>query len=495
MKNNNLLLILVSLFALPLVACNEPPVQQEISPVIKTALNSLKGKSHKVNIKQTVSVLRPIPEGMTPEDPQWNYLPLDLYQEYNNTFGYYYQDDGTAFSRKTSSLYADLDKLTGEFIPNSVRQYDNPQEIFWKDNQTGTVYTEKLSIQNELSTYTSAYYDEETGIYLPIVYDSEFKNPFDFITYRDFEFKDDGKTLRLINDKEDFLAECYNSIGMNFIEDTTIKLDSKGRISSIEFVIPDLVSETYTRKNTISLSYEINDDIKINHLKPFENNNPELQNALDVLDNQKNFTYIKELSYDKVDAEGNVTPFKDRVKGYFTEDEIYFHHETSDNDTHPYINGDDYDYKSIKNDDVTYTCYEYTPDGYTFDWKIVMLSSSAPYIIDSFAGIGPSFMDINASIFAKTEENTYDIEPELLSTSGKYFDFQMYGVQSAALESTTTQITIKLNNEGNIEYIESAFVFNMTQYHLKYYIQDIGTTEIPEWSYQSLPVPDLEENA
>ena len=119
-----------------------------------------------------------------------------------------------------------------------------------------------------------------------------------------------------------------------------------------------------------------------------------------------------------------------------------------------------------------------------------MLSSTAPYIIDTFEEIGPQFNKMNAAIFAKTDTNTYDIESVLLPESGKYFDPNMMGVQSAAVDGSTVQLTITLGDDGNISCIESAFVFNMIQYKLKYYIQDIGTTTIPDGSYGSLPVPE-----
>ena len=496
MKKNTLIICLLSLFTLPLVACNEPANEITITPeIVKNALASVKESTHKINIKQTVSVLRPAPEGMTPEDPEWMHLPLDIYQEYNHELVYYYENGEKAFSRQSSRTYADLDKLTGELIPNSVRHYDTPLETFFKNNEDGTAYLEHIDINNNLSKPTSANYDDQTGIYSPIVFDSEFKNPFDFISYRDIEVTENGKTLRLINDKADFLAECYDSIGLNFITNNEIVLNNDGKVSSIIFTIDDLKGETWTRTNTLEITYSYSDDLKINHLNEYTNNNPALSDALKVLNDKKNYTYIKELSYSYVDGNGNNVDFADRIKAYFTEEEVYFHHETSENDTHPYINGDDYDYKVKLNEDGKYTCYEYTPDGVSFNWGIVMLSGSTPYIIDTFEEIGPSFGQMNPAIFAKTDENRYDIEPELLSISGKYFDFGMMGCQSYALDGNTTQLTITLDDNGNIEMIESAFIFNMIQFKLKFYIQDIGTTSIPEWSELSMPVPEYNENA
>ena len=76
-----IILCLLSLLVLPLAGCGEAS-EEVISEKVITALDAIKENSHKVNIKQTVAVLRPIPEGMTPEDPNFKYLPLDIYQEY-----------------------------------------------------------------------------------------------------------------------------------------------------------------------------------------------------------------------------------------------------------------------------------------------------------------------------------------------------------------------------------------------------------------------------
>ncbi len=479
MKTNKVSILLMTLITLPLCGCNP---ESEVD-VIKTAVNSLRETSHKVNVKQTVSVLRPIPEGMTPEDPNWMYLPVDIHHEYNNNFKYYYGEDGErAYSREFNAKYCDLDKLTGEPISNSIRYNNSQEEIFFKDKNDGTIYSEEITIENEYKSYSSAKYNEETGLYSKVVFDTEFINPFDYISYRDITFKSDDKSkLTLLNEKADYLAECYGTVGLNFISENTINLDKDGNITSIDFVINDLVDDAYTRKNTMSISYDRN-NATIEHYKEFDRDNSELQKALDVLDGKKNFTYIKEF----------ISPVQDTVVGYFTEEEVYFHHQVSENDTQPYTKGDDYDYKCVLQDDETYLCYEFVPNGENFKWGVAQVSGTSDYIIDSFKDIGPSFMKMNASIFKKVDEKTYKIEKIFLPFVGVYFDNGMLGVQSGAFESNTTDVIIKLNDEGMIDYIQADFVFEMVEYNIKFYIKDIGTTVIPEWAATDLvyPVPE-----
>lgn len=492
MKKKSLLLLALTTLTLPLMGCDNQNTTS-ISTMVKTAVDSLKEKTHTANISQSVTITKDeVYESEDTGEDKFQPVVVDIFQEYNNSFTYFYENNERAFSRTTSSLFADLDKSTGQKIESTIREYQNSEEFYFKNNENGTAYTEEIDVKNNLISYTVATYDENTGLYTPILFDYEFKNPFDFIAYRDVQIKEDGKTLTLINQKADFLADCYQTIGLNFIDDNTIYLDNNGRISSIEFTISDLVGDTFTRKNTFSINYSF-DSSSINHLEPFKNNNPELQEALDVLDNKKNFTYIKEyLESEETDANGKPVVPSDKITGYFTENEVYFHHlenKETGIDEHPYAVGDLYDYKSVLNENGTYTCYEYTPDGVQFKWGIVKASGSSDYIIDNFEGIGPSFMNLDASIFTKIDDKTYEIEPLLLPSIGKYFDYGMLGVQSYVFDGNTTKLSITLNDEGEIDVIDAWFVFEMVTYKIKFTIKDIGTTEIPEWSNVVVPVP------
>lgn len=462
-----------------LVGCNDSNSSKfKVSEKVKIALDSLKGKSHEVFVSQSVSILRPYRE----EDGEFQ--ALDIKNSYEFEYGYYYNGEEKSYSEKTSAVFADLDKETGEPIQNSIRTYSTDKNTYFKA-EDGTVYSEHISLQNEIYTMTQSYYDEDSQTYKPLIFDSEFKNPFDYITYRDIKVRKDG-SLTLINRKADFLGECYKTVGMNFITDNTIELDDEGRIIGLTFVINDLVEENYTRKNEFEVVITGHDSAKLAHLNKFNNDNSKLQSALEVIKDKNNFTYNKEIVNKTTDSNGNVVESRDYIEGYFTEDVVYFHHRVTDNDNHPYQGGDNYDYKAVKQKDGEYEgkylAYEYTLGHQGYEWGVVMLSASSPYVLDSFEETAPAFMNIDASIFRKIDEYTYEIEPYFLSTIGQYFDYGMYGVDSQILETKTTKLVVNLDENFQIESIESGFLFSGIASSINYYLSDIDTTVIPSWA-------------
>ena len=440
---------------------------ENISEKVITAVASLREKSHYVDVTQDVAIYKPL----YPE-------VCDIYNQYHYTFGYFYNETEKSYSIKSEYEFCDLDKETGEPIPNSIRRNSSDESLYFKDTD-GTAYSEEVTFQNEVVKYTQAFYDEDTGYYKPVIFDSEFKNPWDYISLRDVKEKEDG-TLTLINEKADFLAECYETIGLNFIADNTIKLDDQGRIISIEFKIDDLVEENYTRTNTFSVQYSGHDTAVLKHRAPSTNNNPKLAEALNSIKDKQNYTYQKEYIY-------SYGATKDLITGYFTPTEIYWRHHTEENNEHPYTRGDDYDYKSVQIDDGTFIGHEYNLKGDTWDWGVVYVSSSAPYVIETFEGNGPRFYEIDASIFTQIDEFTYEIEPYFLRKSGQYFDYGFLGVNSAAFESGTNKLIIHLNEDYSLSKIETGFTFMGVDTFINYYLKDIGTTQIPEWYNNPVP--------
>lgn len=466
-------LTLVALLAVTsLVGCNPTSAPTTEGPTsapatdnsqkIQTAIESLKGKSHNVEILQDVAIYKP-------KDPS----VCDIYSEYKFSLGYYYKGEERSYSTKTEMMYCDLDKQTGEPIENTIRHSSTDTNLYFKD-EDGTAYAENISFQNEVTKHTQAFYDEDAGYYQPVVFDTEFKNPWDFITTRDIGVKEDGN-LTLINEKADFLAECYGTVGLNFITDNTLELDDKGRIIGIDIVIDDLVTDNYTRTNTFTLDYTGHDTAVLQHRTPYTHENPKLQAALDSIKGVKNYTYAKEYTY-------SYGATQDLITGYFTEEEIYWRHHTEEGNEHPYTKGDDYDYKSILMEDGTYYGHEYILRGNTWDWGVIYVSGTSPYIIDTFEGNGPRFYEINASIFRQIDEFTYEIEPYFVRKSGAYFDYGFLGVNSAAMETNTNKCIIHLAEDYSLEKVESGFSFQGVEYPVNYYLSDIGTTEIPSWS-------------
>ena len=461
MKQKLLLALCSFCLLAPLSGCGQEQEEKPSEKVIR-ALESVR-TSHKVYIEQSKIVLKP-------QDP----LAVDIYVGYDNEYGFYYQGEDRSFSRAVRSTIVDLIKGTEEWDESTLRTQAYPEERYFKD-EDGTVYAENINVKNELSKVTYAYFDSGKGVYQPVIFDTEFINPFDYITYRDVQENEDG-TLTLLHEKADFLASCYDAVGMNFIQGNTIHLNEEGQIASIDFLIPDRVESTFTRKNSLSLEYIRGENIRFEHRKVYENDNPKLQKALSVLDNQTNFTYVKQY----MNADGTVN---NKIKAYFTKEKVLFHQHDEKDSTTLYQGGDDYDYKVLLDPNTNrYTCYEYTSGSAGWKWNVSMLSSTAPYILDHFSEIGPSFMGMSAAIFKQIDEHTYEIEREMVSTIGKYFDFGMQGCQSYVFDGYTTALTIVLNEQDEIDVIKAKFRFEQKETSIEFRIEDVGNTIFPSWA-------------
>lgn len=88
---------------------------------------------------------------------------------------------------------------------------------YFKDKSTGSAYTETIDLNNEYKQYYVSDYDESTGVYQPISYESEFRNPWDFIDASDIDVNEDGEYV-LSNQKAQFLINCYQASNLNWVQ-------------------------------------------------------------------------------------------------------------------------------------------------------------------------------------------------------------------------------------------------------------------------------------
>ncbi|MBR2506673.1 MAG: hypothetical protein IKB70_07130 [Bacilli bacterium] len=457
--NNRLIKLLVLISSISsLAGCSS--ASERTPTTLDKVLSSLKEASHNLRLFQTVSVIHP-------DQPS----VVDIKSEITYDFGFYYQDEKRSHSREQTVFSYDIDKNTGLANEVTKRTTRVPLVTYYKNTKTGYAEIHKINLQNELEISTLVAEDSE-GSFIPIVYDFEFKNPFDFITTRDLTLLDNGDIL-LSKSKANFLVEAYNTIGVNLIEEAIIKTNDKNQITSIEFDIPSLDGGSYIRENTLEIQYFNHDEAKYEQLKPFTNNNPELNEALTKYKNLTNFTYNKEY----VTSTGSSI---DRIIGYFTEDTIFFHH-GSEEDNEPYKRGDNYDYKAVLEDGEYYVYqYDFVSVNY-YQWNKVLQSESKYYSFSNFFDMGPRYFDISSSVFKKTGEKTYEIENILLYSSGQYFDYAVWGVHSSLLSSTTTHLKITLNDSNEIELIETGFMQENKTTYLKFYYTNINSTVIPSW--------------
>lgn len=473
MKKLSAISLLLVSFA-SLVACsngNESNLQTEEK--IKTAISSLRNITHTVNLDQSVTLRYDHSKDNKGEQT------VDFTNVFHLTHTHIYGEDNLrAYKTKSYTELYDLDKDTGKMNESTYRINRHDEALYFK-LPNGYAQREYIDVTNTVKTAISAYYDENTGRYTPIMFDTEFKNPFDYISFRDVYLRDDG-TLTIINEKIEFLMECYGSIGLNKIKDNTLILNDAGAITSISFDIPDEVGSNYVRHNTVNLTFTNIGETQ-NHLTSLTNDNPDLKAAFDDFKTYTNYTYTKTYLGDKQLSDDTKDNF---IKGYFTEDVIYFHHNEKPTDDKPYEGGDDIDYKAVKKNDGKYYVYEYVMTTTTYNWGAVMASSTVQLSYDNFEAVGPQFGMISPNIFKKTGDKTYEIDDYFLSIIGKYMDYQMMGVASEAFNGGTTKCVITLTEDNKIDEILTSFTFMGDTFNLSYKLSDVGTTVVPSWAHQ-----------
>lgn len=459
MKQKLLILSLLTLCVIPLTSCETG--NEEKPTRLDKILYSIKEANHDVRVHEVVSVIHPYEENN-----------VDIRSEITLNYTYRYEGEKRSHSREQIVYSYDIDKLTGLADPRTERTTKVPYVSYYKNIETGLAEVRQINLQNELEISTLVSQDSE-GSFIPIIYDNEFSNPFDFITTRDLTILDNGD-VSLSKSKANFLLDAYKTIGVNMVGSATIKVNDNDQITKIDFEIPELEGESYIRHNVISIEYFNHDTAKYEDLKPFENNNPELHEALTKYKDVKNFTYIK----DYLDTNGEIF---DRITGFYTEDTVYFHHGEA-TDTEPYKKGDNYDYKAVKHEDGLYYIYQYNFVSVDYhDWGIVYLTGTTPYTFDSFEAMAPRYFNISSSIFKKIGDKKYEVEPIFLHSIGQYFDYGVWGVHTSLLNSTTTSLVITLNDKNEIELIETGFFFENKTTNINFHYANINSTSIPSW--------------
>ena len=430
--------------------------------ILAMAINSTKGNSHKVKVNETLMI----------KYPNEKYV-VDLYQKHELDLGYYYgEENELSHSNLKRGEFADLIKGTNEINGNTLKVKNGTLQHFYKDFETGYAIVEEINVYNELNKLIVANQDMSTGELIPVIYDELFANPFDYIPENSFVLNTDG-TISLDSAKAKSMLQLYGAVGINDIESATISLDEKYRMKNITFVIPDLVEATYTRTNEISVEFYGYEDAKFQHVETFKNDNPALVEMFAKYDNLENFTYVKEVEIDNFVV--------DHIEGYFTKDIVFFHHGYIDDDR-PLMWSDNYDYKCVLNTEGVYDVYEYVFDDVeSYHWLQVYASETMPYSIPTFEEIGPSFINLSPAIFKQVDEYTYTVEDLLISTVGQYFDYNILPTESSILETTTTGLTITLDENNNLVEVRATSYFQASDYEFIYHYENIGTTVIPAW--------------
>lgn len=453
----------------------------------ESVILSLKERSHTATIHYKVGVYKT--DGS-----------LSLEMSYDYIYNYMYGDE-VGFSMQGSRTSQDLmyDSTTGEYLnymylTNSSGEKEKyvftprvtqiPLESYFRDEDTGVALFERLNADNTITTYIASDEDYYTGMYTAINFDLEFVNPWDYITTDDLTYVDD-KTYILSPAKGKFVANAYNvGTTTNYIRQTTIHTDDSYNVSSLEFEIDDEVGNNYTRKNEFTISYSNVDNVKVKHKKVATNSNPELEALFNKFKESKNFTYAKKYYTTTEDT----SVFADTVTGYYTENDIFFHHDFNGlYDDKMNTSKNDYDYRvTLNSSDNKYYAYEYNSnDGTQFYWGLVTVSNSAYLSYDNFSDIGPNFYDLSPSLFIKNDDdNSYTIVEDFEDEVGTYFDNQFDGVHTDYFDGATSSFKLTLTNDGF--NVETSYTASSIEYRVDFTLSNIGTTSLPSYYLETL---------
>lgn len=475
---------------------------------VKDAQGAINDNSELTEIQDAISVLREtnytatLTEKLTVVHPN-NKQSVDIGTDTTRTLNFKVGDDEGVSTSAIRQSY-DLDKTTHEKVDSSTTTYRTQTLTYFKDESTGSAYTETIDLNNEYKQYYVSDYDESTRVYQPISYESEFRNPWDFIDASDIDVNEDGEYV-LSNQKAQFLINCYQASNLNWVQKAVINIDN-GKIISLAISTPDQKGSNSSASNywIRTTSYSLNftnyghEDL-VKHLPKngYENNNPELQAIFDSVKTADSFTYKKLFVGVPPLTQNPVVDEDSWTTGYFTKDAVYYaqmyedknhdgkndYERTYDNGSSnlqsPYMGTDNYDSIIHKEDDGKYYVYQYTP-GNVWNWGRVALSGSTDYSFDNFGDIGPNFGNLSAKLFKKTGDKTYEIEDQLVSYSGTFFDNQYQGVSTTYFESQTTKLILTINDDKSLS-IDTGYWSNGKEQEVKFELYDINSTTLASW--------------
>lgn len=429
---------------------------------IAKALSSLRKNSHQVEISSIVKVTHPD-----------NNQAIDIQVATDETIKHSYADGERGYQVSGKRVNSDLEKETGEPIEATATTHPIAEQTIFENPEDGLAYSEILNVDNTVSRSLPSIQNSETGIYDPIVFASEFKNPWDYIEEKDLSYEKDGN-IHLDLDKAEFLKECYGLSSVNKADDCVVNLDSNGNIATLRFAIEDLVASNFVRQSTLDVSYSRHGEKVVEHVTPLTNQNPELETALSALKTAKNFTYEKTIENLSDGTKMLTTGYYDKENGL-----AFFHQGEEDK---PYTAGDNYDYVASYQKDGDYAGkwlgYEYVFSS-SWNWSTIMVSSTAPYVIDSWDELIPQFDSVSAAVFTNTD-GVYTADKRLDASIASYFDNPFLGANSEALLTDGTGLSLTLK-DGKIDTVSTGFDFMGTDYKVTFTLKDIDSTTLPSY--------------
>jgi len=454
------------LLGLPLIAsCGGMTIPEEDS-FIAAAIEAYRENSYVVDTNWTTEILR--------KDVNQTYQPLSIRRTENYNLAYQLTGD-RAIKVSANTKHEDLYYEDGEYNVINTSYYSTEDAVYYRDDETGFAIVENLTIDNEVTQRILSDYDSNESTYTPIDFDSEFKNPFDYLQASDFKKADDG-TYLLDGTKAVFLAKCFQRTSLTYSKDATVSFDDEGRIASITINIDKVDAENYTQESTYTCVFSDVGNVNIKRIAPYSYSNPDLEALFAKMKNAQSYTYFK--AFGDKDA---VNGYDDDVTCFYTQDAVFFHHSYDEYPNAIYTGGYDYDYKVVYDDEEgKYYSYEYNKanDNAPYAWALCYLSGSTPLTYATFQDIGPTFYEMSPSLFYPNEDGSYSVVDEFLSTVGAYFDNQFIGVHSDVLDGACTAFKLVLDGTDGFT-AELTYESENEEHEITFALSAIDATDLP----------------
>jgi len=314
--------------------------------------------------------------------------------------------------------------------------------------------------RGDLGKVTGDFYDYKNEVISEVIslglsspyFDNKYLDPFDFITYKDFD-----ESLNLDIKKAAFMLEQYFGVTAN-VESTSfvrsgsqISLDWKIRDKTCAFDATNGIEE-YEVKSTLSLQIEFGATFE--ELKPSAKENPALEEAFK--NNGTNYTLILQSASSSTD-----------IAFYVTDTGILELHDYGSSS----LTVGDYYYKKSGE---SYVKYQYNPG------KVVTFEEIGN--VSSIADIVPDFSIVSPAIFESLTSDTY----VLLDAASTYVPNYLVPASYRMNDENGESASLTLGSDGKISAVDVTFYYGGEYITYNQSFVNRGETEYPSFFDDSI---------
>lgn len=331
--------------------------------------------------------------------------------------------------------------LKGETSHDAIRIHSGDSTYTYYRGDTGRVTGDFYNYKNEVISENIS-----LGLSSPY-FDNKYLDPFDFITYKDFDSSlgIDAKKAALI--VEEYFGVTVNVTEASFaLEGTQITADFTISDKTCAFENDDDIEE-YVIKSTLSLEFELS-GVSFEELAPSTRENANLEAAFE--NNGDNYTLILQSASSSTDVAFCVTSsgileLQDYGSGSLTVGDYYY-----------------------KKDGDSYVQYMYNPG------KVVTFEKIGAVALSD---VIPDFSSISPAIFDGVSSNTY----ALLSEAATYVPYYLTPGNYRLYEDSGESASITLDDDNKISSIDATFYYGGEYITYNQNIINRGSTSYPSF--------------